>query len=852
MLIPLPIDPLLPRIVELLQRHSALVISALPGAGKTTRVPRALYEAGLAERGDILVLEPRRLAARLAAARVAEELGEEVGRTVGYSMRFETVGGNETRVRFLTEGVLSRRIVQDPGLAGVSVVVLDEFHERHLVSDLALAFLRKLQIQNHRLKLVVMSATLDADPISAFLEAPVIRGEGLGFEVEIEYESRKDERPLHEKVGAAVARLVRAGLQGHVLVFLPGAFEIRRAAEALEPLAQQKGLRVIPLHGDLPVSEQSLAVRDSTEDKLILATNVAETSITIPGVTAVIDSGLARIARHSAWSGLPTIAVGKISKASANQRAGRAGRTCRGRVVRLYSRADYDARPEQTLPEIMRADLSETVLTLHGAGVDTPGALSWFEPPPRASMDAAVELLARLGALDGKRRLTGTGRRMLHFPVHPRLARLIVEGERLGVAEDTCAVAALLSQRDIRLDVRGRLGARHARKPGGAAGKSDLTELLDLFKDAEMRGIEAPAVDQPELDPRAVESAHKARRQLSRLLHTANGAAATHDSKREHEEALLIAILTGFPDRVARRRAPVSREILLAAGGSAVLSESSVVHHAQLMVAVDAEERKESIVGTETRSILVRLASAIEPEWLAALFPDELIQSVDLIWNDQAGRVEERRRTCYGEITLEEILRTAPPSAAASSILAGAVLAKGPGVFRDRGALTGLQARLSLLEKSFPEEKLPVFSEAECREIIVDTCAGKRSIEELERLSLADSLIRRLSGRQKSLLFRETPESVDLPRRKNVRVHYESAQPPWIESRLQDFLGMKSAPVICGGQVRLTVHLLAPNGRAVQVTQDLAGFWIRHYPAVRRELQRRYPRHVWPDPKEVI
>ncbi len=470
----LPIDASLPAIVTALESSRGLVICAPPGTGKTTRVPRALFMAGFAETGEILILEPRRLAARLAAARVAEEFGESPGQTVGFSIRFENVWGPRTRIRFLTEGVLSRRIIADPELSGVSTVILDEFHERHLATDLAFAFLRRLQTrQRPDLKLVVMSATLDAGPVAEFLGGDALRiSEGSPFQVSLEYEERPEERPLHDKVAAAVSRLVQTGLDGDVLVFLPGAAEIRMAAEALQPLAARARLMVLPLHGDLTAAAQARAVQPSEQRKIILSTNVAESSVTIPGIAAVVDSGLARMSGHSSWSGMPVLSLAKVSRASATQRAGRAGRTRHGRVLRLYTRFDFDSRPEQDLPEIRRADLAEPVLTLHGAGITDVRAFRWFEPPADAAMVAADDLLIRLGAIETSGTLTETGRRMLRYPLHPRLARLVAEGERLGAADSSCLIAALLSERDIRLGERSSWNRSAASKAARSTGPS--------------------------------------------------------------------------------------------------------------------------------------------------------------------------------------------------------------------------------------------------------------------------------------------------------------------------------------------------------------------------------------------
>ncbi len=466
----LPIDPVLPAICDRLEAGNGLLLVAPPGAGKTTRVPRALLDRGFAERGEIVVLEPRRLAARMAARRVAEELGEEVGKRVGYTMRFEDASSDATRVRFVTEGTLTRKLVSDPELRGVACVLLDEAHERSLTADVALALLRRLQLgARPDLKLFAMSATLDAEPMAAFLGAEVIRSEGRRFDVAIEHLPQRDERPLEAQIAGAVRKLVSEGLDGDVLVFLPGALEIRRAGDALASIARAEDLLVLPLSGTLSPAEQDRAVRPQDRRKIVLATNVAETSITIDGVVAVIDSGLARVASHDPWSGLPTLRVAKVARAAAIQRAGRAGRTRPGRCLRLYTSGDYAARAEHEAPEIARADLAETVLELAGAGVVDLERFGWFEAPPAASLAHARRLLERLGAT-ASGALTDTGKRMLRFPAHPRLARLVVEAERRGVGGDGATIAALLvasatsaSSAATREDVLLRHGSRRHR-----------------------------------------------------------------------------------------------------------------------------------------------------------------------------------------------------------------------------------------------------------------------------------------------------------------------------------------------------------------------------------------------------
>jgi len=840
----LPIDAKLPDLLAALRSSSGAVVCAPPGAGKTTRVPRALLHGGFARSGEILVLEPRRIAVRLAAARVAAELGEGLGKTVGFSIRFETLAGPETRIRFITEGILSRRIAQDPRLENVSVVVLDEFHERHIASDLALAFLRRLQRESRPdLRLIVMSATLDEAPVRDFLGgAPVFAAEGARFDVALEYEDRPRDRPLHESVAAAISRLFREDLDGDVLVFLPGAAEIRMAAAALQAAADRTDSLILPLHGDLPAAAQARAVQPARQRKLILATNVAETSVTIPGVAAVIDSGLARVAGYSAWTGIPSLHLARISRAAAIQRAGRAGRTRPGRVVRLYSRQDFASRPERDLPEIQRADLAESALTLHGAGIHDLRSFAWFEPPPEPALTAAEDLLRQLGALENSGMLTGMGRQMLRFPLHPRLSRLILEAEKSGAIREACLLTALLAERDVRLEARGAVARGPVRKQERGVGPSDLLELLERFHAAEQARFAADCVISLGLDLRAVQAVDRAYQQLCRAVGQTHRTAANRDAG----QALLMAILMAFSDRVARRRTPGTNEFLLAAGGAARLADTSVVQLAPLIVAVDAEKRTEA-GGTRDRSgVLIRLASAIEPEWLAGQFPDRITERTTLSWNETAGRVDEASQTLYRELVLEETVRPARPSDEVSQMLLAHALAQGLKSFRDGDQIPALQVRIALLAEHFPASGWTVLDHAQIAGACAECCAGKRSLAELGRRSLTDVLLARITKIQRELLLRETPERIVLPGGRKVPVHYDPGRPPWISSCLQDFVGMKSTPALCAGRAPLTVHLLAPNRRPVQVTQDLPGFWKRHYPALRRQLMRRYPKHSWP------
>jgi ATP-dependent helicase HrpB len=869
----LPIDEILPAAVETLRRGPSLVVEAPPGAGKTTRLPPALLDAGVAGGGDVLVLEPRRLAARMAARRVAEERGERVGETVGYQVRFEEVASRATRLRFLTEGVLTRRLLADPQLKGVGCVVLDEFHERHLQADLALALLRRLQKGSRPdLKLVAMSATLDAAPVAGYMDdCAVLRSEGRRYDVSVEHLARHDERPLEVQVETAVRRLVAEGLDGHVLVFLPGAASIRRAQGECERVAAENGLLVLPLHGELPAAEQDAAVRQSERRKLILSTNVAETSVTIEGVAAVVDSGLARVATHSPWSGLPRLVVSRVSRASAVQRAGRAGRTREGRCLRLYTAQDFGARPEHETPEVRRLDLAESVLELRAAGVEDLREFDWFEAPQPEALEAAETLLRRLGAIEEKGSVSDLGRSMLRLPLHPRLARIVVEAESRGVAREACAVAALTAERDIRagrVRLAGRQNVREhegprAKRVAHTHGSSDLLELLDLFNEAEAHGFNAERLRALDLEPNAVRAVERVSRQLRRLLRVndskAEGGAGLSDEK---ETELLVSILAGYPDRVARRRTGNERrdradergstELLLSGGGTAELAPESVVRAAEFLVAVDAEERADAPrTGPRAAKTVVRLASKVKPDWLLDLFPEALAEKTEARWNAQGERVELLRRLTYDQLVVDEWRAPRAEGEEVTRALAEAALNVGPHAFADPEETERLLARVEFVARTFPEAGLPELNDEDVRRALAELCEGRRSFAELRDAArgggLAEALRRRLSAEQSRLLAQMAPERVALARGRQARVRYERGQAPSVASRLQDFFGMREGPRIAGGRVALVLQLLAPSQRPVQVTTDLAGFWSRHYPSVRRELGRRYPRHAWPE-----
>lgn len=817
---PLPIDPLLPEVVAALEKDGRVVLEAPPGAGKTTRVPGALAKAWPV--GEIIVLEPRRLAARMAAARVADELGEKPGETVGYQVRFEEVAGKNTRIRFVTEAILTRRLVRDPKLNGVIAVVLDEFHERHLHGDVALAWLKRLrETTRPDLKLCVMSATLDTAKVSAYLECSTVRSMGKQYEVTIEHLPAAEDRPVASLVASALRTLVTRNLEGDVLVFLPGAREIRETTTSIEKIAQEQNLAIFPLHGDLPAADQDRAIRPCDRRKVILSTNVAESSVTIDGVVAVIDSGLARAAAHDPWSGFSKIELVKIARASAVQRAGRAGRTRPGVCLRLYTKGDLERRPEHDTPEIARTDLTQLALDLASADMKD---LAWLDAPPEIAWKTAESLLTRLGAL-AKGKVTPLGRDLLRFPTHPRLARLIVEAEQRNVAREGCVLAAILMERDLRIEARAKFGDRgRADRP---TEKSDLLALLDLFEEARSSHFSASSLRNANLDGGAVQAVERARKQLEQRVR--------RSEERGTDEDLLRSVLAAFPDHVARRLRHGARALALSGGGSAELSESSVVREAEWMVAASAESR---------RGIVVQMASAIEPEWLLDFAPDQIEESRVVTFDAKTEKVAVTSRLRYDGLTLTESPAAAVSEEEIAAALAKGAIARGPAHFAPEGELERFLARARFAASV--DSRVAAPDDARVLAALTAMCLGKRSFAELKGYSLVDALSHELGPGAAARIAEIAPERVTLAKGRAVKITYgESA--PFIESRLQDFFGMKATPKIGGGKTPLVLHLLAPNYRAVQVTTDLAGFWERHYPSIRKELARKYPRHQWPE-----
>lgn len=828
----LPIDEALPPLLAALREGPSAVLVAPTGAGKTTRVPLALLSAGVAAGpgggGQIVMLEPRRIAARAAARRMAQETGTTLGEEIGYQVRFDRKAGPRTKILVVTEGILVQRLQADPFLEGVGAVIFDELHERSLATDLSLAMARRVQREvRPDLKLVAMSATLDPGPIAAFLgNAPTIESRGRLFPVDILYSEQPDDRPLPARIAAGVRRVLDE-TAGDVLVFLAGVGEIQRCVEALAGLAAEQNLAVLQLYGDLPPEWQDEVLRPLSRRKIVLATNVAETSLTIDGVTAVVDSGQVRRLRFDPATGLDRLELGKISRASADQRAGRAGRQAPGICLRLWPAYVHATLAERETPEIARVDLAGPALQLLAWGETDLAAFGWFEAPSPESLAAAVQLLRQLGAFDHV--VTSLGSTMARLPVHPRLARLLIEGQRAGRTREAALLAALLAERDPFLRSPRGAGPSHPRSNS----RSDLLDRLDALESFERRdGFETET-----LNAGAARFVLRARDQLSEM---ARRELTDASSPRGDDDALLRALLAAYPDRVARRREPRSPRAVMVGGRGVRLAEESAVLEAELFLCVELDASR----GGEA---LVRKASAVEPAWLDA---DRLRASIDLEFDESRERVAAWKRTRFDDLVIAEAEVPAPKTPETSETERVLVQAAADCLDRalalDDPEVAGFLARVRSLADWRPELELPRFTEGEICDLLPALAAGRKSFAELKRAPLLDVLQGALSYAQLAAVGREAPERLEVPSGSQVKLQYEPGKPPVLAARIQELFGLEETPRVAAGRVPVLLHLLAPNGRPQQVTHDLRSFWTNTYPEVRKELQGRYPRHAWP------
>jgi ATP-dependent helicase HrpB len=819
----LPIDDILPVLLESIRTHQNVLLHAPPGAGKTTRVPLFLLDIVPPESGRIIMLEPRRLAAVSAARWMARTLDDEVGNTVGYSIRFDRCVSSYTRIEVVTEGILTRRIQNDPTLEGVAMVIFDEFHERSIHADLGLALCRDVQQQvRPDLKLLVMSATLDIHPLSRLLDdAPVITATGRSFPVEEIYLDDQVHGKFPQRMTAAVIRALNEN-EGDILAFLPGSGEIRSCAGLLADAGiTGRNIDVHQLYGDLPVAEQQRAIELGVRRKIVLATSIAETSLTIEGVRVVIDSGMSRRMRFDPSSGINRLVTVRESRASADQRMGRAGRMAPGACYRLYSRHTLSAMTPHTPPEILEADLSPLLLELASWGTTEPSDLTWLDPPPETSVLVARELLQRLSALDSEGRVTSLGSAMARLPLHPRLSRMLIRAEETGCLGLSCDLAALLSERDI---IRRTAVGRYCDE-----GYHDINERIGILKKWRETGHTAAVVDIS-----ALKGVERSAAQLRRFVSASEDHSGSADSSR--------LLLASYPDRVARVRDQGGGRYLLANGRGACIAAVSI-RAEQLIVAVvvDGGEQGEGVI----RQWIPIMEDMVRDEL------GERIERRDRIsWDVREGRVIAVREECLGAIHLTSKPFFPDPEKLLPVVIQ-AVRDSELGLLSRNEAFLQLQARVMFLQRSFPDDDWPDFSDqalAASLEIwLKPTLSGVRNSDQLTAVNCSAALLSLLEYRRRQALDELAPTHLAVPSGSRIRLNYCEGEVPVLAVKLQELFGLAETPTVAGGRVAVLLHLLSPAGRPIQVTRDLKGFWNGAYHQVKKELKGRYPKHPWPD-----
>ena len=795
---PLPIDDALPRLLEALRAREAAVLVAPPGAGKTTRVPLVLLDERWAKDRKILVLEPRRLAARAAAARMAATLGEQVGDTVGLRVRFGSKISRKTRIEVVTEGVFTRLVLDDPSLDGIAAVLFDEFHERSLDADLGLALARDVQEGlREDLKVLVMSATLDDARVAALLrDAPVVESEGRAFPVETRYLGRDPRERIERQVADAVKRALRADT-GSLLVFLPGAGEIRRTEAMLKDDVRDPDVDIVALYGALEARDQDRAISPAPKGKrkIVLATSIAETSLTIEGVRVVIDSGLSRVPRYEPDVALTRLETVRVSRAAADQRRGRAGRTEPGVCYRLWDEPQTGSFDAYTRPEILSADLSSFVLDLAQWGASDTGKLAFLDAPPQAAMKEARALLAELGALDAQGRITGEGRKLRALPLPPRLARMVVDAGAEGAGAQAANIAAILTERGL----------------GGD--DVDLTHRLDQF-----------------------------RRDRSRRAEDARAMAKRWASGNGDGDMSVGAILAlAYPDRVAKNRG-AGGAFLLANGRGGLVDQTSALAREPFIVVAE-------LTGTANASRIV-LAAPMALSEIEQRFADKIEDRDAVTFDNATASLRARRTRRLGSIVLAEQIKQVSPDADTAHIFAQGLIAQGLGKLDWSKAALQLRTRVQFLRRAEGDE-WPDLSDQGLAQTAADwlepLLMDKTSRGQISAGELFDAVSNQVPWNMRRRLDEEAPMHFTAPTGTHATIDYEAEQGPTISIRLQELFGLAQHPSIAAGRIPLVIELLSPGHKPVQITRDLPGFWRGSYADVRADMRGRYPRHPWPD-----
>ncbi len=826
--------------------HGRVVLSAPTGSGKSTQVPRILRRHGLLDTGQVVVLQPRRLAARMLAKRVAEEEGVPLGAEVGYQIRLEKKVSARTQIRFVTEGILLRQMTSNPELPGISVLVFDEFHERHLAGDISLAHAREIQATTRPdLKIIVMSATLAQAALKDYLNpCALVVSEGRTYPVEERYWPRTpnfDKESVWDLAAQAVLQAVTE-TPGDLLVFMPGAFEISRTVRALEERRELRGMRVLPLHGELPADRQDEAVGRSEQRKIIVSTNVAETSLTIDGVTGVIDAGLARIARFDPRRGINTLLIEKISRASAQQRAGRAGRMAPGVCWRLWTERDHADRLEHEKPEVHRVDLAESVLTLKAAGITNLDAFGWLDTPDSKVLSGAITLLQDLGAIaaGANAAVTPMGRRMMAIPAHPRYARMLIEADRRGCAQVVALMAAMTQARSFLLRGVGREVEKARSAQWGDESLSDFLRLAKVWEYAHQQRFDLNACRRLGIHAQGARQVGAIFRQLLQVVE--GEGLALNEAVPVSE--ICKCVLAGFSDQLALRLDRGTLRCAVVHGRKGMLARGSAVQDARLLVAAEISEIEGR--GGEV-NVLLSLATAVEESWLEELFPDDFSRGEHVVYDEDTRRVIMRHQRRFRDLVLlEKATASEPPDEEAARLLAervrkGEIKLKQWTETVDRWIM-----RVNRMAEFFPELEVSPITSEDHELLLEQICLGSRGARELKDKPVMPVLEDWLRPEQLAVIDDYMPERIELPCGRRARIRYGETGRPVLSARLQDLIGLTDALKIGVGNLSVQWEILAPNQRPVQLTDSLNGFWTGAYREVRKQLAGRYPKHNWP------
>jgi len=827
----LPVDSLLPELADRLKHHPIVILEAPPGSGKTTRVAPSLIDAGLCDdRRRTFLLQPRRVAARATAQRIASERSWKLGPDIGYQVRFENKSNSTTPIVVATEGILLRRLTDDPVLSDIGTVILDEFHERSLNADILLGMLRRIQaVVRDDLRLIVMSATLNTQVLADTLDAPVLSTTGTLHPVDIKYRPPKPRQNLNDHV-VDTTLLTLEKSEGDILVFLPGVGEISRVQAELQKSTASRDCDILPLHGSLPLEQQNRVLTSSDRRRIVLATNVAETSLTIEGIKTVIDSGQVRVLRFNPDIGLDRLQLEPVCQSSARQRAGRAGRLEDGTCIRLWDKKSQRARPEHLDPEIRRVDLSSTVLQLLQWGESPRGDFPWLETPRSESVDSAVALLEQLGAAkDGS--ITALGQRMARLPVAPRLARLLIEAETFGEVPSMALIAAMISERDPFLRTSGReRGTRATRSV--SRWNCDVTQRYLALRDYLENGKSFSSFG--EVHRGVARTIQKVAEQLTQSLDEQKRSTNRTESI---EETIRRCLLAAFPDRLARRRKAGADKGRMVGGRGVRLAPNSGVTEPDLFLCIDVDAGK-----TEAA---VRQASGVELEWLSQ---DLIDQREEQFFNPTRKQVEARQRVYFADLMLSESPVAISDQQQCRELLLSEAAKNLPNILpSEKTDFSGYLTRLKCLRQWAPELGLPVCDDSLLLDVAKELCVGRRSFDELRCAPWLEWLKAKLTADQQLAVERECPERISVPSGSRIKLDYTEGKPPVLAVRIQEVFSWTTTPRVAFGRVPILLHLLAPNMRPQQVTDDLASFWANTYEVVRKELRRRYPKHAWPE-----